>query len=470
VVNKTKSRAKSRKSGKLAAKTVKKRRLSSKWFLTALGLTGCALVSATAGAMLAVSLSSTPLRQAALSPQEAAAFNNQQAISYENLQLPALNRPVNILVVGAKVLTSDVKEAETPDLGYHAPVNSLEGLTDTMLLLRFDPQRQKLTMLSIPRDTRTDIEGYGEKKINEANALGGPALTAETVSHLLEGVAIDRYVRINVQGVEKLIDALGGVTVYVPKDMKYQDFSQHLYIDLKKGEQHLNGEKFLQFARFRYDAKGDIGRIQRQQQLMRSLVEQTLKPATLLKIPDIIEVIRNSIDTNLSLEELLALAGFASKTERADVQMLLLPGDFNGDGRQGISYWLPNQSKIQELVAQHFNHGFFMADTEETTQPTRIAVEDSIDNPEAVQTLVRYLRSLGYENVFVSKSSSPILETTKIIAQKGDNSLAAALHNSLGVGEVLVESTGNLASDVTIKIGQDWQEKSANLSELSPGN
>jgi len=88
---------------------------------------------------------------------------------------------------------------------------------------------------------------------------------------------------------------------------------------------------------------------------MRSLVEQTLKPATLLKIPDIIEVIRNNIDTNLSLEELLALAGFASKTQRADVQMLLLPGDFNGDGRQGISYWLPNQSKIQELVAQHFN-------------------------------------------------------------------------------------------------------------------
>ncbi len=115
------------------------------------------------------------------------------------------------------MLTSDVKEAQTPDLGYHAPVNSLEGLTDTMLLLRFDPQRQKLTMLSIPRDTRTDIEGYGEKKINEANALGGPALTAETVSHLLDGVAIDRYIRINVQGVEKLIDALGGVTVYVPK-------------------------------------------------------------------------------------------------------------------------------------------------------------------------------------------------------------------------------------------------------------
>lgn len=470
MVNKPKSKLKRDKFPKLAPKSVQKPQSSSKWLLKALGLTGCALLSAMAGAMLAVSLSSTPLRQTALSPEEAAVFNNQQAISYENLQLPALNRPVNILVVGTKVLTSDVKEAETPDLGYHAPVNSLQGLTDTMLLLRFDPQKQKLTMLSIPRDTKADIEGYGEKKINEANSLGGPALTAETVSHLLEGVAIDRYVRINVQGIEKLIDALGGVTVYVPKDMKYNDFSQHLYIDLKKGEQHLDGQKFLQFSRFRHDANGDIGRIQRQQQLMRALVEQTLKPATLLKIPDILQVIQTNIDTNLSLEELLALAGFASKTQRADVQMLLLPGDFNGDGRQGISYWLPNPSKIQELVAQHFDHGSFMAEIEETTPPTRIAVEDSIDNPEAVQTLVRYLRSLGYENVFVSKSSSQPLETTKIIAQNGDNSLANTLHDSLGLGEILVESTGNLSSDVTIKIGQDWQERSVYFSEQSLGN
>jgi LCP family protein required for cell wall assembly len=470
VVDKPKSKSKRDKFQNLAAKSGQKPQSSRKWLLKALGFMGCALLSATAGAMLAVSLSSTPLRQTALSPEEAAVFNNQQAISYENLQLPALNRPVNILVVGTKVLTSDVKDAQSSDLSYHALVNSFDGLTDTMLLLRFDPQGRKLTMLSIPRDTRADIEGYGEKKINEANSLGGPALTAETVSHLLEGVAIDRYVRINVQGIEKLIDALGGVTVYVPKDMKYNDFSQHLYINLKKGEQHLNGEKFLQFSRFRHDANGDIGRVQRQQQLMRALLEQTLKPETLLKIPDILKVIQANIDTNLSLEELLALAGFASQTQRSDVQMLLLPGNFNGDGRQGISYWLPNQSKIQELVAQNFDHGSFIAEEPETTAPTRIAIEDSIDNPVAVQALVRYLRSVGYENVFVAKSQSQPLETTEIIAQNGDNSLANTLHDALGLGEVLVESTGNLSSDVTIKIGQDWQEKSANFSEQSLGN
>lgn len=84
-------------------------------------------------------------------------------------------------------------------------------------------------------------------------------MAARSASDLLGGVGIDRYVRINVLGVEKLIDALGGVKVYVPQDMKYQDDSQHLYINLKKGEQHLNGAQAVQFLRFRYDAYGDIG-------------------------------------------------------------------------------------------------------------------------------------------------------------------------------------------------------------------
>ena len=84
-------------------------------------------------------------------------------------------------------------------------------------------------------------------KINEANRDGGPALSAQSVSELMGGIGIDRYIRINVQGVEKLIDALGGVVVDVPKDMKYQDDSQHLYINLKAGRQRLDGDKAMQF-------------------------------------------------------------------------------------------------------------------------------------------------------------------------------------------------------------------------------
>ncbi|MGL5034944.1 MAG: LCP family protein, partial [Microcystaceae cyanobacterium] len=171
---------------------------------------------------------------------------------------------------------------------------------------------------------------------------------------LLGDIPIDRYVRVNVQAVEKLVDALGGVTVHVPKRMKYQDDSQHLYINLYEGEQHLDGDKTLQLLRFRKDSMGDIGRIQRQQMVTRALIEQSLKPQTILKIPEILAILQAHIDTNLNMEELVAIAGLAAQTDRSNVQMLMLPGDFSGNGRRAISYWLPNMSKIQTLMLEYF--------------------------------------------------------------------------------------------------------------------
>jgi LCP family protein required for cell wall assembly len=327
-----------------------------------------------------------------------------------------------------------------------------------MLLLRFDPNTSKFTVLSIPRDTRALVEGYGVTKINEANAYGGPALAAKSISNLLNGVQIDRYVRVNVQGVEKLVDAFGGVTVYVPNDMKYTDHSQHLYIDLKQGKQHLNGDKAMQFLRFRYDRYGDIGRVQRQQALMRAIVEQALKPSVLVRIPKILSVIQSHIDTNLTVEELVALSGFASQTQRSNVQMLMLPGEFSGDGKHGTSYWLPHSRQIQELMAQHFDQGYSRVEINDPAY-LNVAIQDSTGNQEAVQSLVRYLREAGYRNVYVSNPWNEPLRVTRIIAQKGDNNSAASLRASLGLGEIRVESTGALESDLTIQLGQDWLEQ-----------
>ena len=253
---------------------------SGRWLWFWVGMSGIAMVSATAGALLAVSLTSTPLQQADLSPQEEAVFDGDR-ISGGGLRFSELTRPVNILLMGMSVLPPDVQNppTETKNLRYLPQVNSFDGLADVMLLMKFDPETKKVTMLSVPRDTRTEIEGHGIRKINAANVEGGPALTAKTVSNVLGGVGIDRYIRINVLGVGKLIDALGGVTVYVPKDMKYQDDSQHLYINLKAGKQHLNGDQALQLLRYRHDELGDIGRIQRQQIVIRALIDQTLNPA-----------------------------------------------------------------------------------------------------------------------------------------------------------------------------------------------
>lgn len=430
-----------------------------RWLWVGLGLTGVAMLSATAGALLAVSLSSTPLLQSQLSPEEAAVFEGDR-ISRTSLRLPELTRPVNILVMGIKVISSDLDNPppEAQNLGYHALVNSFEGLSDTMLLLRFDPEAERVVALSIPRDTRTYVEGHGLTKINSANYHGGPALSAKSVSDLLEGVGIDRYIRINVQGVEKLIDALGGVTVYVPRDMKYKDDSQHLYINLKAGKQHLNGDQALQLLRFRYDKYGDIGRIQRQQMVMRALVEQALNPSTLARMPKILSVIQSHIDTNLTVEELVALVGFGVQTNRSNVQMMMVPGDFSGTGQNETSYWLPSRRRIQTMMAQHFDQGL---ESREPIDPAylRVAIQDSTGDPEAVQALMNTLRESGYRNIRVDEAWPERLGVTQIIAQQGDRDSARAISRSLGFGEVRVESTGSLVSDVTIQLGRDWLQK-----------
>ncbi|MFW6359955.1 MAG: LCP family protein [Chroococcales cyanobacterium] len=444
-------------------KPIRKRRIKKKsyrgrWLLIWLALTGVATLSATAGALLAVSISSTPLQQAELSAEESAIFTEGEAISRKSLRLPELTRPVNVLVLGTKVLTSDVNDPTLPDLGYHALVNSFDGLSDTMLLVRFDPQTEKVLVISIPRDTRAYVEGYGVTKINNANAYGGPALAAKAVSNLLGDVPIDRYVRVNVQGVEKFIDALGGVTVYVPKDMKYRDDSQHLYIDLKEGEQHLNGNKALQFLRFRYDKYGDIGRVQRQQMMMRALVQQALNPSIVVRVPKIISVIQSHLDTNLSVEEIVALTGFATQSDRSNVQMVMLPGDFNGDGREEVSYWLPSRTGIRQILAQHFDQGYETVNARDSSY-LRVAIQDSTDNPQAVRLMVSRLQELGYRNIYIDDEWPEPLRVTRVIAQRGDSTNAKTVQGTLGFGEVWVESTGALNSDVTIQLGEDWLQR-----------
>ncbi len=428
-----------------------------RWVGVSILLAGVTGVSMAAGAFLAVSLGSTPLLQSDLSAEEAAVFSQDDIASGNSLRLPRLTRPVNVLVLGVKVTSSDINDYEAVEAqGYDALVDSFEGLSDTMLLLRFDPANERVSVLSIPRDTRTSVDGV-VTKINEANREGGPALSAQAVSELMGGVAIDRYMRINVQGVETLIDALGGVEMNVPKDMKYQDDSQHLYINLKAGEQRLDGDKALQFLRYRYDDQGDIGRIQRQQMMMRALVEQALNPTTIGRLPKILSVIQSHVDTNLSVEELVALVGYSTQTDRSNVQMLMLPGDFSSYEDYELSYWLPDYSEIDMLAAQHFGLANTYSAAEEI-DPTslRVAIQDSTYDDVAVQSLTNTLYDAGYYNVFVDRSWPQPLSETRIVAQSGDLAGAEAIQQFLGIGEVRVESTGSLESEITIQLGQDW--------------
>jgi polyisoprenyl-teichoic acid--peptidoglycan teichoic acid transferase len=444
-------------------KQTKKQRKMPLWLWLVMG--GIGALSAAGGAFLAVSLTAAPLQQRALSAADAAFFNQngKDAFSRSLLQVPEVSKPVNVLLLGIKTNISDVKNSDgsaRKKTGYDAEVDSLDGLSDTIMLLRFDPQTKRTIILGIPRDTKIERTGYGSEKINAVDHESGTAAAAREVSKVLGGVAIDRYIRLNNMGLVKLIDELGGVTVTVPKDIKYQDDSQHFYINLKAGKQHLDGTKLVGLLRYRHDANGDIGRMQRQQMVVKALTEQALNPVTIARIPQLFSVIQSHVDTNLTVEELLAIGGFMMNTGKSKMQMLMMPGDYNGDGKRGVSYWLPNEKGIQNMMARYFDRGTLTL--EQTKAETlRINIQDTSYFPDATDRLVKRLRRAGYQNVHIDNSLKikEDLTTSAFIAQKGNPEVAEGLSQLLGFGEVKVESSSSLYSDVTIKLGRDWVQK-----------
>lgn len=328
------------------------------------------------------------------------------------------------------------------------------------MLLRFDPQTKQTVFLGIPRDTKIERTGHGTEKINAVDRESGPAAAAKEVSKVLGGVAVDRYIRLNNKGVSKLIDELGGVTVTVPKDIKYQDDSQHFYINLKAGKQHLDGTKLLGLLRYRNDANGDIGRMQRQQMVVKALMEQTLNPMTIARIPQLFSVIQSHVDTNLTVEELLALGSFSMQNGKSKMQMLMMPGDYNGDGKHGTSYWLPDEKGIQNMMARYFDRGTLTLE-QPKVETLRVNIQDTSHFPDATARLIKRLNKAGYQNVHLDTTLKlkEDLTTSQFIAQKGNPEVAEGLSKILGIGETKVDSSGNLYSDVTIKLGRDWVEK-----------
>ena len=432
-----------------------------------LGLAGLGLISLVGGVLIANSLSSTPLLKQELSSIDAAVFHQNESFSHNLLQVPVISKPVNILLLGIKTNLSDIKNSDGKErrkTGYDAEINSLDGLSDTMMLIRFDATTNKVVVFGIPRDTKVMVNGKSEK-INAIDHESGIAQAAKVVSSTLQGVQIDRYIRLNNFGLEKLIDALNGITVTVPKDIKYQDNSQHFYVNLKAGKQHLDGHNLLNYLRFRYDANGDIGRMQRQQMVIRAAIEQWAEPTTVGRIPQLMSIVNDSIDTNLSVEEMMAIGGFTLNrgTDKNRIQMLMMPGDYNGDGKHGVSYWLPNSVGIGNMMAKYFNLGR-VQETVTSIKNLQIRVQDTGYFPDATQRLISKLKKAGYENVQLDKDAKVLkenLETTQIIFQKGELVASQAVADIIGVGQVEINTTGNLYSDVTIKVGKDWSELQA---------
>ncbi|MBU1026631.1 MAG: LCP family protein [Candidatus Margulisbacteria bacterium] len=259
------------------------------------------------------------------------------------IRLGLLQKPYTILILGQDITYN----AET-----HKPMPQLKGRADTILLTRIDPIRQRVTVLSVPRDTYLMLPGYGMRKINVANAIGGVELVKDSVSKLTNQ-EIDYYLEIKPNVVSKLVDLLGGVYLYVDRDMRYKDRVQGLDINLKKGWQKLDGKHAHDFIRFRTTFRGDIGRIERQQVFLKALMQAMAKPSNVIKAPVAIKTAMEYIDTDMPLSEILRTLNWARMLPDGSIRTELLPGDVTMEAGAG-SIWKTSPEGIAELTNELF--------------------------------------------------------------------------------------------------------------------
>lgn len=260
---------------------------------------------------------------------------NPQAVFAEGLGR-RLTQPYQILVMGI-------------DEG-----NGWKGRSDTILLVRLDPSDRQARILSIPRDTRVNMPGYGIGKINAANVYGGIDLAIATMQTKLNNIKIDRYVQIDSSGLKDVIDAIGGIEIDVPTAMQYEDKTQKLRIDLQPGWQTLNGEQAVGFTRWRGDNQGDLGRMQRQQTLIQSLKLKLTNPLVLVRLPQLINVLQANTKTDLNFDEILAIAAFVISLPTEAISTQTLNGIPSAPYAYYELYWLANQDDVDQAIRGKF--------------------------------------------------------------------------------------------------------------------
>ena len=176
-----------------------------------------------------------------------------------------------------------------------------QGRSDSVMVMTVNPQKKKTTVVSIPRDTYIDIDGYGTDKINHAYAFGGVELSINTIHKFLD-IPIDYYVEINMRGIKELVDALGGIEINNQLDFTYEGTTFPL------GNQHLDGERALKYIRMRYeDPTGDYGRQERHRKVVEAMLRKIASFSTIANYQNILNILADNVKTNFTFDELYTI-------------------------------------------------------------------------------------------------------------------------------------------------------------------
>ncbi len=321
-------------------------------------------------------------------------LNKDSQTARWEFNLPFNSKRQNILLMGVDV-------SENPDKPFE------NTRSDAIYLISLSPHAKNVNVISIPRDSKVYIHSRSNPdKINHAFAFGGIDASVKTIEETL-GVRIDHYIVVSNLALINFIDKIGGVDVYVEKDMHYDDYSAGLHIGLTKGMRHLNGKEAEGFMRYRKDGLGDIGRIRRQQWFLNALANKMKEPSVVIKIPDAIKSVSKYIQTDFSFYELAQYAALIKSVDMSAIRVATLPGE---PSRRGfISYWILDPKGVQDIVntlvygdkpketGRQVEAGIlYTPDNKETADNLKAALEEK-----GVSVSLRQAKYLGHDHIAI---------------------------------------------------------------------
>lgn len=374
-------------------------------------------------------------------------------------------------------------------------------LTDTIIVATYNPKSQSASLLSIPRDTfvgKKPQTGTGSDKIN-ALYQKSPERTLEKVNELT-GLNIKYYMVIDNQALIKLVDVVGGIDFYVPIDMKYDDPSQDLHINLKEGQQILNGDKAEQLLRYRHgnlDKKtgrylgtypeeyggNDYGRMRTQREFMMATAKQTLQAKNILKVKEIVDIAYEYVETNLSISVIKDYVPYAVNIDVSNIKSEVLPGSSYGPTTTPsypLWFFVADKAETAKLIEELYGSGSNSEDASDSstnatdsnsnansdksnngikkTDASKIKIE-ILNGSGSTSTLTEVKKALTAKGYDITKTTATTNTSKTTIINKSDveTKYIDNIKDILGVGTISSSSVSSSNVDITIIIGSDYK-------------
>lgn len=360
-------------------------------------------------------------------------------------------------------------------------------LTDTIMVASYNPNTQKATLLSIPRDTYTGKNPAKATAYEKINSLYSrkhrPDETLQAVNEIT-GLNIEYYVVIKTEALIKLVDVIDGITYNVPIDMDYDDPTQDLHIHLKAGEQELDGDKAEQLVRFRHNNDGtsypeeygdnDLGRMRTQREFIMEVVRQTAQPGNIFKLGSILDVAKENVLTNIDFNVAKDYIPYVVEFNTENLLTDMLPGTTpDWDKTNGVSIFVYDKYETNKLIQELF-HNRDIEEIDETKDMTEgnatgnqtttnsinkadivLEVLNGSGDSDNLQKVVNQLKGSGYK-VTRTGNTNTTSKTTIINKKAVRETILKNMKDVMGIGTIETSESTSSKVDVTIIIGKDY--------------